>query len=196
VKEALTLYQTLLTDSSISKLLLKLDEDLADKCRKAGCRCGGRLHRSNYPRKPRGNLPKTDEDYSWRHSFCCDQQGCRRRHTPASFRFLGRKVFVSAVVILITALRHGSTPKRMARLRRMVGVSRRTVERWRKWWLCSFTQSPFWKAARGRFHLPVDEEALPLSLLNSFRGRAIKEMLIALLRFLLPLTVPRSRQDF
>ena len=190
------MYQTLLTDSTLYTFLLKLDEDLAAECRKSGCSCGGRLHSAIYPRKPRGTPPAVEEDYGWRYSFCCAREGCRRRCTPASFRFLGRKIFVAAVVVLISALRHGATPKRMAKLRELVGVSRRTVERWREWWRNSFVKSPFWKAARGRLSMPVDEEALPLSLLNSFSGQEGKALLSNLLRFILPLTMPRPPQDF
>lgn len=190
------MYQTLLTDSSLYTFLLKLDVDLAAECRKAGCSCGGRLHSAIYPRKPRGNPPDVEEDYSWRYSFCCAQEGCRQRCTPASFRFLGRKIYVAAVVVLISALRHGTTPKRMAKLRALVGVSRRTVERWREWWRNGFVRTRFWKAARGRLRKPIDKNALPLSLLEAFPSIEEKTRLIDLLRFILPLTMPRPAQDF
>ena len=87
------MYQTLLSDSSLYKFLFKLDEDLATQCRQAGCLCGGHLHSAIYPRKPRGNPSAAEEDCNWRYSFCCAIDGCRRRSTPASFRFLGRRVF-------------------------------------------------------------------------------------------------------
>lgn len=190
------MYQTLLSDSSLYKFLVKLDEDLAAECRQAGCFCGGRLHSAIYPRKPRGHPPDVEEDYSWRFSFCCARDGCRRRSTPASFRFLGRKIYVAAVVVLVSALRHGATPKRMSKLRELVGANRRTIERWREWWRNNFVRSPFWKASRGRLSKPVDEEGLPLSLLNSFSGEDGKTILSALLRFILPLTMPRPVQCF
>jgi len=190
------LYQTLLTDSSFYTFLLKLDEDLAVECRKAGCFCGGPLHSAVYPRKPRGSPDNVEEAYSWRFSFCCAREGCRRRCTPASFRFLGRKVFVAAVVVLISVLRDGATSKRMARLREIAGVSRRTVERWRQWWRNDFVRSPFWRAARGRLRKPVDEDSLPRSLLNAFPGESGKAILCAFLRFILPLTMPRPLHDY
>jgi hypothetical protein len=196
VKETNTLYQNLLNDSSLYKFLLKLDEDLAAQYKEAGCSCGGRLHSAIFPRKPRGNPSDVEDDCNWRHSFCCACEGCRRRCTPPSFRFLGRKVFIGAVVVLISAMRHGATPKRMAQLRELVGVSRRTVERWREWWLHGFVRSPFWKAARGLLRTPIDEKQLPLSLLISFPGASDKEKLIGLLRFLLPLTTSRMVQSF
>ena len=188
------MYQTLLADSSLYVFLFQLDEDIAADCRRGGCPCSGSLHSAKYPRKPRGLPPGLEDKYDSRFSFCCNREGCRRRSTPASFRFLGRKVFVAAVVVLVSALRHGATPKRAAMLRELVGVSRRTVERWREWWQDGFVRSPFWKAVRGRLKTPVDREALPLSLLNAFSGQEEKDRLISLLRLLLPLTKPM--QDF
>ena len=188
------MYQTLLNDSSLYRFLLKLDEDLATQFRKAGCSCGGRLHSAIYPRKPRGNPGDVEDDCNWRHSFCCAQDGCRQRHTPPSFRFLGRKAFMGAVVVLISAMRYGATPKRMAQLRELARVSRRTVERWREWWLNGFVRTPFWKAARGRLREPIDEDTLPLSLLSAFSGQNQEETLIGFLRFLLPLTTSRCEQ--
>ena len=40
-------------------------------------------------------------------SFCCDRDGCRKRVTPPSVRFLGRKVFLAVAVILISAITKG-----------------------------------------------------------------------------------------
>ena len=190
------MYQTLLADSSLYTFLLKLDEDLAAECRNNGCSCGGHLHSAIYPRKPRGTPRDVEEDYGWRYSFCCAREGCRRRSTPASFRFLGRKIFVAAVVVLVSALRNGATPKRMAKLRALVGVSQRTVERWREWWRNGFVRTRFWKAARGRLPKPIDKKALPLSLLEAFPIIEEKTRLIDLLRFILPLTMPRPLQVF
>ena len=184
------MYQTLLADSSLYTFLFQLDEDLAADIRKNGCPCSGSLHSANYPRKPRGLPPGLENKYESRFSFCCDREGCRRRSTPASFRFLGRKVFVAAVVVLVSALRHGATTKRVAMLRELVGTSRRTVERWREWWQNGFVRSPFWKAVRGRLKNPVDIKTLPLSLLNAFSGQEEKTKMISLLRLLLPLTTP------
>jgi hypothetical protein len=188
------LYQTLLFDSSLYRLLVKLDIDLAGQCRSGGCPCGGKLHSAKYPRKARGLPPGLDEDYAWRHSFCCSLEGCRRRTTPASFRFLGRKVFVAVVMALVCALRYGATPARVAALREAVGVSRRTVERWRQWWQDSVVRSSFWKAARGWLQRQVDENELPLSLLETFRSNSPKARLLDMLAFLLPLSTPWPEQ--
>ena len=41
--------------------LLMIDQDLAEETRKKACPCGGRLHSSNYLRKPRGTLLRLPE---------------------------------------------------------------------------------------------------------------------------------------
>jgi hypothetical protein len=76
----------------------------------------------------------------------------------------------------------------MAQLYAIVGVSRRTVERWRQWWIREFPQSSFWRGAQGRLAAPADVDILPLSLLESFQKPRAEERTIDLLRFILPLT--------
>jgi hypothetical protein len=110
------LYQFLVQDSRCFDLLLRLDEDLAAEARRAGCQCGGLLHGARYVRKPRGGPAGLSAETAVRFSFCCATEGCRRRTTPPSLRFLGRKVFFGVVVLLVPALRDGPTPERLARL--------------------------------------------------------------------------------
>jgi hypothetical protein len=195
VKEAGSLYQTILNEASFYRQFVKFDEDLAEEARQAGCACGGRLHSARYPRKPRGVPEELEADYSRRSSFCCAQEGCRRRTTPASFRFLARRVYVGTVMVLLTALRHGATPGRVALLRAMVGVSRRTLERWRRWWQEEFPGSQFWRGARGRLARPVDAHRLPLSLLESFSEAGAEARAVGLLRFILSLTTTSFVQE-
>lgn len=176
--------QCYLADSSLHDLLEKVDGDLAEHVHLQGCvHCGARLHRADYPRKPRGG----SESWDWRDSFCCAKDGCRKRHTPPSVRFLGRRVYVGLIVVLVSALRHGLTPERMQVLRESLGIDRRTVERWRQWWLESFVQSSFWKEARARFMPPVCEEFLPWSLCEVFDIQR-RDRLLDLLKFLSPIT--------
>ena len=178
--------QCYLADQQLHRLLEKVDGDLAEKVRQAGClHCSGKLHRSDYPRKPRGR-PIGDEDV-YRDSFCCDQDGCRKRHTPPSVRFLGRKVYWGLIVVLVSAMRHGLKPERVQALRERLGLDRRTLERWRAWWLETFVQSSFWKAARARFMPRLCEKALPLSLCQAFPLDR-RDRLLELLRFLSPIT--------
>jgi hypothetical protein len=176
--------QCYLADSSLHDLLEKVDDHLAEQVHGKGCvHCGARLHRADYRRKPRGGSTKWD----WRDSFCCAKEGCRKRHTPPSVRFLGRRVYVGFIVVLVSALRHGLTPERMQVLRESLGIDRRTVGRWRQWWLESFVQSSFWKEARARFMPPVCEKSLPWSLCEVFDIER-RDRLLDLLKFLSPIT--------
>ncbi|MCP4966737.1 MAG: hypothetical protein GY926_16110 [bacterium] len=186
------MYRNLLNESSLYPILRKLDEELAAETKKLGCPCGGQLDRANYPRKPRGAAPEVERDpaYRQRLSFCCAEEGCRRRRTPASVLFLGRKVYLGAVVVVVSVLRQGPSPARLARLKKLVGVSARTVRRWHKWWLESFVESDFWKAARGRLRAPLEERELPRSLLEAFEANSALLQLVYLLRFVSPLTIP------
>jgi hypothetical protein len=187
LKEVLLSWQTLVCDPKLYLLFGRYDEDRADEMKAGGCRlCGGVLHSAAFRRKPRGPFDLGD-DATRRCSFCCAEDGCRTRHTPSSLRFLGRKVYLGAVVVLVAAMRHGASPARMRTLREHLGVSRRTVERWRVWWTTAFAEGPFWKAMAASFLPAVEVARLPASLLERFLGNE-EEQLILLLRFLGPIT--------
>ncbi len=186
--EDASLYRDLLADATFHQLLLACDGDLADAARAERCvLCGGALHSAGYPRKPRGRPCRLGPEHDRRFSFCCAVDGCRSRATPPSLRFLGRKVYLAAIVVLVAILRHGVTTSRMERLSQAVGVDRRTVERWRRWWRERFTSTPFWRVARATFMPPIDHERVPASLLERFTGDNA-DRLIALLRFIGPVT--------
>jgi hypothetical protein len=164
------------------------DTEAAAEVRAAGCpHCGAPLHAGNYTRKPRAGPAVLPDGYERAFSFCCSSDDCRKRRLPPSLRFLGRRVYVSAIVVLATAMMHGVTPWRAARLRELTGASLRTLARWRRWWTDTFPRTSTWKQARGLLRAPVDESALPLSLLEVFAGEG-RARLMALLRLLRPLT--------
>ena len=167
--------QKLPDDGSFFVGLLDIDDGVAEAARRAGCPCGGALHRAPFRRKPRGLPASLGDEHTKRFSFCCAVDGCRKRMTPPSVRFLGRKIYLGAVVVLATA-------------RLTLGASVRTLARWRDWWHATFTASRFWRAARARLGSPVAEETLPASLLERFAGDEAAR-LVAVLRFLAPLTV-------
>jgi hypothetical protein len=181
------MYRSLLEDSRLYEILLKCDEDLAAAARAQGCGCGGALHRASYPRKPRGFIAGQPADYDERHSFCCAQDGCRKRVTPPSLRFLGPKVYVSAVVTLVTALRCGPDARRSSELQQLVGVSRRTLERWRLWWQEVFPATPLFRVMRAWIS-EVSIAQLPASLLAHFKNGDEMNRLVHLLDFIKPLT--------
>jgi len=183
----------LFRDARTYGVLFRIDEDLAAATRAAGCRCGGRLHAARYPRKPRGGPEDLPAEYSKRLSFCCNREGCRLRSTPPSVRFLGRRVYLGMVVVLLCALAQGATSKRVSRLRRLVGdVSARTVERWRGWWREAFPATALFRELRGRLRAPVAIEDLPRSLLDRVNAVEPCERVVATLRLLSSITTSRA----
>jgi hypothetical protein len=178
-------------NGSFWSFLLSVDTDLAECARRQGCSCGGRLHCANYPRAPRGGPGDLPDEYRYRFSFCCDRDGCRKRVTPPSVRFLGRRVYLGAVVILISAMRQGPTPQRVRELSRIFDVDAATIARWQTFWRDHVPRTPFWKLARARLVAVVEIVALPLSLVAAFgRGNDPYQDWVRLLRFLSPLTIP------
>ena len=107
-------------------------------------------------------------------------------------RFLGRKIYLGAFIVLISAMRHGPTPRRVRELTTLFGVDRRTIARWEEFWREHFPQSHFWKTAGARVILLADVATLPLSLLNAFHVRCDDcddcDGWGRLLRFLSPIT--------
>jgi hypothetical protein len=181
-------YQSVLADVQLFELLGRIDQDLAREVQGRGCGwCGGRLDRADYARKPRGVAPGLGAEHARRLSLCCAAEGCRRRSTPPSVRFLGRRVYVGAAILGITALRPGARHAERRALRTWLGVSARTLVRWRRWWRATFAQSAFWRRARGRLRTPVPAGALPGGLLRRFAGDR-QARLVAALRFLAPIT--------
>lgn len=189
--------QNHLADQTLYRLLEKSDEDLVQLTREKGClHCPlGKLHRADYRRKPRGMKcwPK-DPTETKRFSLCCDAEGCRRRHTPPSVRFLGRRVYAGVLVVLVSAMVHGLKAERVACLRKALQIDRRTLERWRQWWLGLFVASSFWKGARARFLPPLCQKTLPLSLCLNFEVEQ-RDRLLDLLLFLAPITTPQAWKE-
>jgi NADH:ubiquinone oxidoreductase subunit 6 (subunit J) len=183
--------EEILRDTRFYELLLGFDRQIADTAHADRCpKCGAALHWGSWERKPRGGPAGLDPRHRLRFSLCCAADGCRKRETPGSLRFLGRKVFFGAIVVLISAMQSGLNPTRMRRLKELVGVSRRTVLRWRDWWHTVFTMSPFWRA-HGALAPAANTADLPASLLQSFDGTTERQ-LISLLRFLVPITTGRG----
>ena len=115
---------------------------------------------------------------------------CRRRTTPPSVRFLGRRVYPGFVLVLLGAMQSGVTDSRIDELRLSLGVARRTLQRWRHWWREIFVQTQFWQLARGRFMPSIVHAALPAGLLERFQSGDARSQLVQCLLFLNPLSVP------
>lgn len=145
--------------------LLEIDEKITVEVARSGCRfCGGPLHRSDYERKPRGGaIAEAGEAFTLRHSLCCGREGCRRRALPPSLRFLGRRVYLEAVVLLASVEALVAMTMRAARA--ATGVPIRTLRRWGTWWRDVFPKLDAWTVMRARFAPPPPSETeLPKSL--------------------------------
>ena len=179
-----------LQNPSFFRFLSIIDSDLASRARLQGCSfCGGVFQSACYPRKPRGwSVELETTAPTIRQSFCCDN--CRRRTTPESVRFLGRRVYPGFVMLLLSAMQSGVTDTVIDELQLHLGVARRTLQRWRHWWREIFVATPFWNLGRGRFMPPIEHAALPMSLLDRFSGSDAQSQLVRCLQFLAPLSRP------
>ena len=182
-------------NASLWSLLGVIDRQIADHVRALSCPiCGGKLHCGDYPRKPRGLPAEVEGAFSERFSFCCSRDGCRKRCTPPSVRFLGRKVYAGAIVLIASALAclaPAFAALSVARLK----VPRRTVRRWLDFFQSMLVVMDFWIEARARFMPPVHEPTLPASLVERFQGDAT-EQVVASLRFLSPITTTSCPASF
>ncbi|MEM5403340.1 hypothetical protein [Paraburkholderia unamae] len=170
------------------RLLLRIDQDFAEQTRSQHCRrCRGVLHSARYRRKPRGLTRQARAECGdFRYSFCCAE--CRRRTTPFSVRFLGRRVYVAAIMVVVSATRAcAGTAAAMHQLDEL-GVPRATIAQWRRWWQTDFVSTPFWTLGRAAFVPPVETVQAPASLLERFAAALQPDPLLCLLRWLSPLT--------
>lgn len=127
----------LLPNPNFYRLLLRVDQELAEQARACRCpRCGGVLHSARYPRKPRGIDPESRSDCDSRLSFCCAQ--CRCRTTPVSVRFLGRRVYVAAIMAAVSVIQTGASSAAATRELHSLGIPSSTIRRWRHWWRTEF----------------------------------------------------------
>ncbi len=178
-----------LQNPAIFHLLTRIDEELASSTRLGGCPlCGGPLHVADFPRKPRGCPAAVREEYSWRLSFTCGR--CDARATSPSVRFLGRRVYLALVLMLVSP--PGSASGQT--LCDFLGIPACTLKRWRRWWRVDFALTPFWQSVRERFMPPVMIERLPMSLLERFDAGEMTDSLRLALRFIAPLSTRAMAQ--
>jgi hypothetical protein len=179
-----------LLNSSFHSLLNAIDQELLNKAQEAGCPfCDGRLDRADYPRSPLGIPAQFRESYDERFSLCCVE--CRKRTTPPSVRFFGRRWYPAPVLVLISLLTLGINDYRLGQLKRHFGVtvSESTWKRWRRWWRESFAITPFWQQAKGLCPPDIEEqEPFPRNIFSIFT-EPIEEKMRLLLKFLSPLTI-------
>jgi hypothetical protein len=178
--------QRFLRDVKFFQILLRFDEDTAVHAREKGCEfCGGILHQADYPRKPRGMVADIDKDDCRRFSFCCSGSNCRKRKTPTSLRFLGRRVYLGGIVVLISAMLSGISPGRLRRLQAICGADLRTLQRWRQWWIEIFPRTNEGRSLVARLALIKKSRTtfLPRLLLRLQSG-PLPEQILGVLRLL------------
>jgi hypothetical protein len=171
--------------------LLAIDKTIVEKAAQEPCRdCGGPLYRSDYPRKPRGGrFAEVSETFGRRFSLCCGREGCRHRATPPSVRFLGRRVYVGAVVILASVI--ALAVATASAIVHATGVPARTTRRWLGWWRGPFTQSLSFVELSARLVPAPDRRSLPDSLLSRLLGDPVARV-GKLLAWLAPITTTSS----
>jgi hypothetical protein len=167
--------------------LTAIDTAIVERAAAEPCRdCGGPLYRGDYPRKPRGGgIATVAEAFGRRFSLCCGRDGCRHRATPPSVRFLGRRVYVGAAVIVASAIALAVASARAAE--RATGVAARTTRRWLRWWRGPFTTSGPFVELSARLVPAFSRSELPTSILDRLGGTSAMRV-SKLLVWLAPLT--------
>jgi hypothetical protein len=171
--------------------LVAIDEAIVERAAAEPCRdCGGPLHRGDYPRKPRGGrLAIEAESFTRRFSLCCGREGCRHRATPPSVRFLGRRVYIGAVVIVASAI--ALTTMAVSAVVRATGVPARTTRRWQRWWRGPFTSSATFVDLSARLVPAPERGRLPTALLERLAVDS-SAAVTKLLAWLAPITTTSS----
>jgi hypothetical protein len=88
--------------------------------------------------------------------------------TPESVRFLGRRVYVSLVVVLIPAMIHGLNAQRARRICEVLKIDPRTLKRWRQRWLDSFVRGSFTEGRPGPVHASFVREDAAMVVVRQF----------------------------
>ena len=150
--------QLFLFQSSFIQKLQQYDLDTMLAKQALGCpHCGGVLDRADFRRKPRCLFDTLPDRFTIRYSLCCRRDGCRRRLTPKSIRFFGRRVFWSVAILLLSAqLVCGSS------------MDGRTIRRWKSFWDEDLSRSPEWQRSRGGVLMMDQAAGTLMGLLESY----------------------------
>jgi len=181
------MYHSLLTDARFHNSLFDLDRLIAEQVRQACCpKCQGKLNQANFPRKPRGVPKETHPNYHIRFSLCCSTDGCRKRFTPPSMRFLSQKVYSSVVILLLFLFKADTDESKIEKINTLLGttLSIETLRRWRQFWTKDVPHTDTWKRLALSNTLAKN---LPVSLLTFFQ-KTLEQQLIKSLTVILPLT--------
>lgn len=158
-----------LPDASFYLFLLINDKDAALKVKADACPfCSSPLDNAPYQRKPRHTPEGLPEDFNTVFSLCCRRDGCRKRTTPPSLRFFGRRVYLLFIMIRACACGGRSPEGLLAPRARAWGVSRQALRSWYEFWRTRFSESGFWRLNKGLLPTSLGELSVPELLLTSF----------------------------
>ncbi len=178
----------LLQSTNLFYLLHRIDIDLAEQQKLAGCPfCGGPLHYSNYQRKPRGGPDTLPEKLYLRLSLCCGVENCRRRTLPPSTLFMDRRVYFRSVILIVLTLMQKNPRKHSkTQLMRMFEVSRKAINRWQEFFRDIFPLSVQWQWSRGRISSAVKNSDLPGGVVAYFieHTKSAEEAIVNCLQFM------------
>ena len=181
------MYHSLLLNTIFYNSLLALDLLIANQYQQSHCpSCGGKLHQAHYRRSPIGVPIGVCDNYWLRFSYCCATDGCRKRLTTPSMRFLSQKQYSSVIILVIFMLKSKTDESKVEELNQLINssLSVETVRRWRHYWVNKVTQShTFIRAALTH----KESLSMPSSLLAKFKKNAEQSLELAL-KWLLPLT--------
>lgn len=182
-----------ITTGWLARVLVALaawDRLHAEEVRRGGCpHCQGPLHAGHYQRKPWG-WPRADPrqplapQATLRWSWCCGRRGCRKRLTPQSWRFHGRRFYVAPLVVALTAIATGL----QAECPDWEQPSPPTRRRWLAWWRDTFAASARWVDLRGRLDRGLTVSRLPGGLAEGSAVRRPLRLLIGGLALVRPWT--------
>jgi hypothetical protein len=110
-------------------------------------------------------------------------------------RFLGRKVYVAALVVIASVLGRQQALVGRGAPRHVQGVPARTVRRWLAFWSITFVLTTFWAEAKAFLASPVEEAMLPGSLLARFGVTTEAATLTRMLRWIAPITTASVRAE-
>ena len=105
---------------------------------------------------------------------------------PPSVRFFGRRFYVGALFLLVSALALAGGV-RLETIARRWRIPSPTLRRWRRWWRETFPLTREWRARRGELAAPPGEAPLRW-LLRSMRGGGFRSRLLRSLVWLMPWT--------
>src|SRR6185369_8488070 len=105
-------------------------------------------------------------------SLCCAREGCRRRATPPSVVFLGRRVYLGIALLTasLTAAATRSAPPPSPPSPPSPPL--RTVRRWLRWFREVLPRGSYFAAAHARLWPPIEDTAnLPGALVERFSAQ-------------------------